>query len=69
MFVLKTKITNTSLIKNERNDFLIHTHFLITTIINLFYCWEKVFILMNIWMIGKNLMKHHYMKKNIFRVT
>ena len=23
-------------------------------IISLFYCWEKVFILMNIWMIGKN---------------
>ena len=25
-------------------------------IINLCYCYEKVFILMNIWIIGKNLM-------------
>ena len=33
---------------------------------NKFYCWEKVFILMNIWMIGKNSMKHHGEKKKIF---
>ena len=31
--------------------------------IKLFYCCEKVFILMDIWMIGKNSMKHHYLKK------
>ena len=31
-----------------RNDFLIHTYFLTATIISLFYCCEKVFILMNI---------------------
>ena len=39
------------------------------TIISLFYCCEKGFILMNIWMIGKNSMKHHYLKKKIFTVT
>ena len=32
--------------------------------ISLFYCCEKVFTLMNIWMIGKNSMK-----KKIFIVT
>ena len=29
----------------------------------------KVFILMNIWMIGKDSMKHSYLKKKIFTVT
>ena len=33
-----------------------------------FYCYKKVFILMNIWMNGKNSMKH-YLKKKIFTVT
>ena len=31
-----------------KNDFLLHINFLTTTIISLFYCYEKVFILMNI---------------------
>ena len=30
---------------------------------SLFYCYEKAYILMNIWMIGKDLIKHHYLKK------
>ena len=34
--------------------------------ISLVYCCEKVFILMNILMIGKNSMKHHYLKKKIY---
>ena len=34
-----------------------HTHFLTTIIIILFYCYGKVFILMNVWMIGKNSVK------------
>ena len=34
--------------------------------ITLCYCCKKVFILMNIWIIGKNLMKHHYLKKKDF---
>ena len=33
------------------------------------YEYKKVFILMKIWLIGKNLMKHHYLKKKIFTVT
>ena len=38
-----------------KNDFLIHTNFLTKIKISLFYCCEKVFTLMNIWMIGKNI--------------
>ena len=37
--------------------------------IPLFYCCEKVFILMNMLMIGKNSIKHHYLKKKILVVT
>ena len=37
-------------------------------IIKFHYC-KKVFILMNIWMIGKNSMKYHYFKKKIYTVT
>ena len=33
-----TKIINKSLMKNYRNDFLIHTNFLSMILINLFYC-------------------------------
>ena len=39
------------------------------TITSLFYYCEKVFIFMDVWMIGKNSMKHHYLKKKIFTVT
>ena len=35
----------------------------------LFYCCKKMFILINIWMIRKNLMKDHYLKKKIFVFT
>ena len=34
--------------------------------ISLFYCCEKVFILINIWMIGKNLLKLYFLKKEHF---
>ena len=34
--------------KKLKEQFFIHTHFLTTTIISLFYCCEKAFILMNI---------------------
>ena len=44
-------------------------NFLITTIISLFYCYEKVFIYMNKWMIGTNSIEHHYLKKMIFTFT
>ena len=46
-----------------------HTNFLTTVKTSLFYCCEKAFIFMNIWMIGKNLMKHHYLKNKIFTIT
>ena len=36
---------------------------------SLFYHYERVFILTKIWMIWKNSMKHHYLKKKIFIVT
>ena len=36
--------------------------FLIVILINLIHCWENLFILMNIWMSGKGLMKHHFLK-------
>ena len=53
-------------LRNQRYDLLIHTNFLTTTIISLFYYFEKLFILMNIWMIRKNSMKQHYLKKKRF---
>ena len=52
-------------IKRFKNTF----KFLIAILINLFCCWEKVFILMNIWMSGKGLMKHHCLKKTVFSAT
>ena len=52
-----------------KERFFIHTNFLTMITISLFYYCEKVFILMNIPMIGKNSMKHHDLKKKIFTVT
>ena len=37
--------------------------------ISLFYYCVKLFILTNVWKIGKNPMKRHYLKKKIFIVT
>ena len=34
--------------------------------ISLFYCCKKVFILINLWMIGKNSMKLYHLEKKIF---
>ena len=36
---------------------------------NLFHCCKEVFLLMNIWINGKNSMKHHCLKKKTFKVT
>ena len=36
---------------------------------NFILCCKKVFNLINIWMIGKNLMKCHYLKKKNFTVA
>ena len=40
--------------------------FLIMISISLFCCSEKMFILMSIWMNGKNLVKHHCLKKTSY---
>ena len=44
-----------------------HTHinFVTKILINLFCYQEKEFIHMNTWMVGKDLMKHFYLIKNI----
>ena len=49
-----TKIINTGLMKSLKSDYLIHANFLTRININLTYCCEKLFILMNKWMIRKN---------------
>ena len=38
-------------------------------LINLFCYYEKVFILMSIWIAGKDLIKRHYQIKNVFTVN
>ena len=48
---------------------LLHTNFRTMITISLFYYCDKLFILMNILMIRKNSMKHHYREKKIFTVT
>ena len=65
-----------SLRKNHQQTFdeklkelLIHTSFPTMITISLFYYCENVFTLMNIWMIGKNSVKHHYLKRMIFTAT
>ena len=66
MFVLEQKPAKQTLRKIKRTNFY---YMQILIIISFFYCCEKVFELMNIWMIRKNLMKHHYLKKKVFKVT
>ena len=39
------------------------------TLINLFCYYEKVFIHMNAWIVGKYLMKHHCLTKKFFIAT
>ena len=46
--------------------FLMHTNFLTMITISLFYYYKKVFILTNVWMIGKNSMRYHYLKNKFF---
>ena len=41
--------------------------FLTMTIISLLYCFKKMFTLINIWIIGKISMKHHYLKKRLLQ--
>ena len=49
-----------------KEPFLLHTNILTTTVITLLYCCEKMLFLMSIWMIGKNSMAHHHLKKKEF---
>ena len=49
--------------------FFIHTNFPTMIPTSLFYCCEMMFTLMNIWMIRRNSMKFHCLKKKIFTVT
>ena len=71
-----TLIVNTSLTKSYRNDFSMHRYFLTTITISSAYCCEKVFILTNIWMIGKKINKtslpekeHFYSNLNMEDIT
>ena len=34
--------------------------------INLFCCYEKMFNHMDTWVVGKNSIKHHYLRKKIY---
>ena len=52
MFMLESELSKKVWQKSQRNDFLLHTNFLKATILSLFYCCEKVFLLINIWMSG-----------------
>ena len=56
-----------SLTKTKKHDVLIHTNFLTMISISLF-CY-LVFTVTNVLMIGKNSMKHDYLKKLIFTFT
>ena len=43
-----------------------HTNFLTAGIIILFYYYKKVFILINVCIIGKNSIKYRNLKRNIY---
>lgn len=64
MFNAAIKITAKVLMKTERRNFPLYTHFLTLIPISLFYCCEKMFIHINTWMIEENPLKHNYLKKN-----
>ena len=49
--------------------FSVHINFLTMISIRLFIVVKKGLIFMNVWMIGTNSMKLHYLKKMIFTVT
>ena len=63
-----TKIINKSLMK-IKETILNYIQILIMITISLFHCCKKVFILMNIWMIGQKSIKHRYLKKKTFTAT
>ena len=64
-----SKITRKSLMKTTRSDSLIHMDFLSIISMSLLCCYKKMFSHMKTSMIRKNLVKHHYMREEIFKVT
>ena len=58
-----------TLIKIWLIDLQAHVNFVIKILINLFCCWEKELMLMNKYIAGKNLMKHHCLIKKLFIVV
>ena len=44
----------------------VHTDFVMKALIDLFCYQEKAFILLNTWIAGKDLIKHHCLIKNFF---
>ena len=50
-------------------EWFFNTFFLTTTVISSFCCNEKVVILMRTWMIVKDSLKQHYLKKKIIIIT
>ena len=65
---IATKIMRKSLTKIWQRDLIAHTDF-VTKILTDFDVSKKCFILMTIWTVGRDLMKHHYWIKNNFILT
>ena len=59
IFMLQSELSETVWWKLDE-DLLVHINFLTMISKSLFYCCEKVSTQTNIWMIGKNSIKHHY---------
>ena len=55
--------------ENIKKRFAITSKLVIMTSISLFYHCEAGFTPMNIWIIGKKLMKRRYLKKKVFTET
>ena len=64
-----TGITEKSLMNTQRSNLLIHIKSVTIISINLFCFCKELFTHTNAWMIEKNSMKHHYLKKKSFTVT
>ena len=55
--------------KISQESSLTHISYVIKILINLNYYYEKAFILMNTWIVGKDLKKNHCRTKNLFTVN
>ena len=62
-FLSSNKDYSNMLDENLKKPFKNTFQFLIMISMNLFCCYEKLFVLMSTQMIGKNLTKQHYLKK------